>query len=346
MTRTHESITHNTEISMELIKPHQLERFRTVPVPDGVSVYRVSWYNALEARIVGHLFIDESIDRSKKHPAIIISHPMGAVKEQGADVYAAYLAKEGFITLGFDQMFWGESEGNRRNSINPDAYTETWMSAVDFMGTRDFVDRERIGAIGICGNGSFLISAAKLDPRIKAIATAAMYDMGDVTRRGLERFGAPLSLEGRKAQLKDAAEKRYIEFTTGQDIFSDSLPLDLPEDPDDITAEFHSFYRMARGEVVPADTERSLAQNRTYTNEIKFMNFYPFNDIETISPRPMLFVTGTEAHSKEFSEKAYEQAGENKELFWVEGANHIQLYDDVDHTIPWSKFQSFFKENL
>jgi fermentation-respiration switch protein FrsA (DUF1100 family) len=121
----------------------------------------------------------------RKNPAIIVGHPMGAVKEQSANLYATKMAERGFVTLSLDLSFWGESEGLPRNVVSPDVYAEDFSAAVDFLGTRPFVDRNRIGVIGICGSGSFAISAAKIDPRLKAIATVSMYDMGAAARSGL-----------------------------------------------------------------------------------------------------------------------------------------------------------------
>src|SRR5207249_2886869 len=177
-----------------------------------------------------------------------------------------------------------------------------------------FVDRNRIGVIGICGSGSFAISAAKIDPRLKAIATVSMYDMGAVNRHGLKHS---LTLEQRKQILEAAAEQRYVEFAGGETRWLNYLPVDLSENADLITREFHDFYRTPRGQSIPKGRTLELTQNRAMTSEVKFLNFYPFNDIETISPRPMLFIAGETAHSREFSEDAYKRAGEPKELFIV-----------------------------
>jgi fermentation-respiration switch protein FrsA (DUF1100 family) len=198
--------------------------------------------------------------------------------------------------------------------------------------------------LGICGSGSFAISAAKMDPRLRAIATVSMYDMGDVTRNGL---GQSVSLEQRKAMLAKAAEQRYTEFTTGKGIFLDYLPTQLPADADAdaVTREFWAFYRTPRGIAIPKGRTLETTQNRMLTSEVRFVNFYPFNDIETISPRPMLFIAGSEAHSLEFSQKAYALAGQPKELYLVPGAGHVDLYDRVDR-IPFDKLTRFFVANL
>ena len=163
--------------------------------------------------VAGHLFIPKNLDRDQKHAAIIVGHPMGAVKEQSADVYASNMADRGFITLAIDLSFWGESAGEPRNAVSPDIYAEDFSAAVDFFGTRSFVDRNRIGIIGVCGSGSFVISAAKIDPRMKAIATVSMYDMGAANRNALNHSQ---TVEQRKKTIAEAAEQRYAEFTGGE----------------------------------------------------------------------------------------------------------------------------------
>lgn len=307
-----------------------------------VTLQSVTFTNQYGMQVVGNLFMPKGLDRAVKYPAIVIGHPMGAVKEQASDLYATKLAEQGFVTLAIDLSFWGESEGKARNAVAPDIYAEDFSAAVDYLGTREFVDRERIGGLGICGSGSFVISAAKIDPRLHAIATVSMYDMGTVTRDGL---GKSQTLEQRKAMLAQAAEQRYEEFTTGKPIWRNYLPKQLPADADPITREFHDFYRTPRGEVVPKGIPPEQTQNRTLANEVKFMNFYPFDDIETISPRPMLFIAGEVAHSREFSEEAFRLAGQPKELYIVPGANHVDLYDRVN-LIPFDKLTTFFRTNL
>ena len=267
---------------------------------------------------------------------------MGAVKEQSANLYATKMAERGFVTLSIDLPFWGESEGQPRNAVSPDIYAEAFSAAVDFLGTRPFVDRKRIGAIGICGSGSFVISAAKIDPRMKAIATVSMYDMGAANRNALRHSQ---TVEQRKKIIAAAAEQRYVEFTGGETKYTSGTVHELTADTDPIQREFYDFYRTPRGEFTPKGQSPELTTHPTLTSNVKFMNFYPFNDIETISPRPMLFITGDQAHSREFSEDAYKRAAEPKELFIVPGAGHVDLYDRVN-LIPFDKLQSFFNQHL
>jgi fermentation-respiration switch protein FrsA (DUF1100 family) len=309
---------------------------------DRVTVQKVTFNNQYRMGVAGNLFIPKRLDRNKKNPAIVVGHPMGAVKEQSANLYATKMAEQGFVTLSLDLSFWGESEGQHRNVVSPEIYAEDFSGAVDFLGTQPFVDRKRTGALGICGSGSFVISAAKIDPRMKAIATVSMYDMGAVSRNALKHS---LTLEQRKKIIEEAANQRYVEFTGGETQYTGGTVHELNKDTDPIQREFFDFYRTPRGEYTPQNSSRKLTTHPTLTSNVKFMNFYPFTDIETISPRPMLFITGDKAHSREFSEAAYQLAGEPKELFIVPGAGHVDLYDRVN-LIPWDKLTAFFNKHL
>ena len=309
---------------------------------DKVTVQKVNFKNQYQMNVSGNLFIPKNLDAKTMSPAIVVGHPMGAVKEQSANLYATKMAEKGFVTLSLDLSFWGESEGLPRNAVSPDIYAEDFSAAVDFLGTRPFIDKERIGALGICGSGSFVISAAKIDPRMKAIATVSMYDMGAANRNGLKHGQ---TLEQRKETIAQAAQQRYVEFTGGETLYTSGTVHQLDENTHPIQREFYDFYRTPRGEYTPASSSKALTTHPTLTSNIKFMNFYPFNDIETISPRPMLFIAGADAHSREFSEEAYKLAGQPKELVIIPGAGHVDLYDRVD-LIPFDKLGSFFQSNL
>ena len=272
---------------------------------DAVTAEKVSFPNQYKMKVGANLFRPKEMKPGEKRPAIIVGHPMGAVKEQAANLYAIKMAERGFVTLAIDLSFWGDSEGEPRNTVSPEIYAEDFSAAADFLGTREFVERSGIGAIGICGSGSFAVSAAKIDPRLKAVATVSMYDMGAASRSGLKNAQ---TLEQRKRILAEAAEQRYAEFT--------------PE-----------------GATHRTTTHPTLASN------VKFMNFYPFNDIETISPRPLLFIVGENAHSREFSEDAFRRAAEPKELYVVPGAGHVDLYDRTG-LIPFDKLEEFFGNSL
>ena len=309
---------------------------------DKVEVQKVTFKNQYKMNIAGNLYLPKDMDKSKKHAAIIVGHPVGAVKEQSADLYAVKMAERGFVTMSVDLAFWGGSDGQPRNAVAPELYAETFGAAVDYLGTGPFADREKIGAIGICGSGSFAISAAKIDPRLKAVATISMYDMGAANRNGLNHS---LTLAQRKQIIADAAEQRYVEFQGGATKYTSGTVHEITEKSNPIEREFYDFYRTPRGEFTPAGSSPLLTTHPTLSSNTKFMNFYPFNDIETISPRPLLFITGDQAHSKEFSEDAYKRAAEPKELYYVAGAGHVDLYDRVE-LIPFDKLESFFKANL
>jgi len=316
--------------------------YTTFKLNDKVKMYKVTFKNQYNMNVAGHLFMPENLDLNKIHAAIIVGHPMGAVKEQSADVYASNMANRGFITLAIDLSFWGESAGEPRNAVLPDVYAEDFSAAVDFLGTRPFVDRERIGIIGVSGSGSFVISAAKIDPRLKAIATVSMYNMGAANRNALNHSQ---TLEQRKKYIAEAAEQRYIEFTGGETKYTSGTVHKLDENTPPIQREFYDFYRTPRGEYTSKGGSPELTTHPTLTSNVKFMNFYPFNDIETISPRPLLFITGDHAHSIEFSQDAYKRAAEPKELYIVPNAGHVDLYDRTD-LIPFNKLETFFKESL
>ena len=299
---------------------------------ESVTVRQVTFPNQYNMNIAGNLFLPKNLDQKTKHAAIIVGHPMGAVKEQSANLYAVKMAEQGFVTLSVDLAFWGGSEGQPRNAVSPDLYAETFSAAADFLGTNPLVDRERIGVIGICGSGSFAISAAKIDPRLKAIATISMYDMGEYFRTGLNRTR---TAETRNKDLQTAAEQRYTAFASGTPVYGpgqkDAV---FPE-----AAESNDFYQTERGKVASND------RRTTPASYAKFMNFYPFNDMDSISPRPILFVVGEVAPSRCYTDTAYAMAAEPKELVVIEGANRIDLYDRTE-MIPWNKLTSFFELHL
>jgi fermentation-respiration switch protein FrsA (DUF1100 family) len=307
-----------------------------------VSLERVTFKNQFQMTTVGNLYLPTKQSVNAKHPAIIVGHPMGAVKEQSSNLYAQKLAEQGFVTLAIDLSFWGESDGRPRNLVSPDIYAEDFSAAVDYLGAQGFVDRNRIGVLGICGSGSFAISAAKIDPRMKAIATVSMYDMGAANRNGLKHG---VSVEQRKKAIAEAVAQRDVEFAGGETKYTSGTVDQLTESSNAIEREFYDFYRTPRGEFTPKGLSPLLTTHPTLTSNVRFMNFYPFNDIETISPRPMLFIAGEEAHSREFSEEAYRLAGEPKELVIVPGTGHVDLYDRVE-MIPFTKLTTFFRENL
>ncbi|ENZ8717802.1 alpha/beta hydrolase [Klebsiella aerogenes] len=307
-----------------------------------VTQQKVTFKNQYQMNVVGNLFIPKTMNQNAKNPAIVVGHPMGAVKEQSANLYAQKLAEQGFVTLAIDLSFWGESEGKPGYLISPEIYADDFSAAVDYLSTQSFIDPENIGVLGICGSGSFVISAAKIDPRMKAIATVSMYDMGAAFRNGLNHSQ---TLEQRKAFIQSAIEQRFAEFKGGEKAYIPGTVNKLDASTPEIQREFFDFYRTERGGYTPQGEKEELTTKPMLSSIGKFMNFYPFNDIETISPRPMLFITGDQAHSKEFSEDAFKRAGQPKELYVVPGAGHVDLYDRTD-VIPFDKLTDFFRNNL
>ena len=307
-----------------------------------VTMTKVTFNNQYQMKTAGNLFVPKDLKPGSKSAAIIVGHPMGAVKEQSSNLYAQKLAEQGFVTLAIDLSFWGESEGQPRNAVSSEIYAEDFSAAVDYLGTQTFIDRNRIGVLGICGSGSFVISAAKIDPRMKAIATVSMYDMGAANRNGLKHS---VTVEQRKQAIAAAAEQRYVEFIGGETQYTSGTVHELTDKSNAIEREFYDFYRTPRGEFTPKGQSPLLTTHPTLASNTKFMNFYPFNDIEMISPRPMLFIAGENARSREFSEEAYRLAGQPKELVIIPGAGHVDLYDRVD-LIPFAKLTSFFQTNL
>ncbi|WP_312267499.1 alpha/beta hydrolase [Neisseria sp.] len=274
----------------------------------------------------------KNMQGDKKYPAIIVGHPFAAVRQQSANLYAQKMADAGFITLTFDQSFWGESTGEPRGAVLPDVYAENFSAAVDYLTTQNFVDAGNIGIIGVCASGAFSLAAAKIDPRIKAVATSSMYDMGEYFRTGL-RGNRDRAIV--KNDLDIAAKSRTQAAKTGSPVYgpgqNDKVFLEAKESAD--------FYQTERGKVASNDRRTTPA---TYA---KFLNFYPFNDLDIISPRPILFVVGEIAPSRSFTETAFQRAAQPKELVVVDGANRIDLYDRTE-MIPWEKFTSFFNQHL
>ncbi len=313
---------------------------RTFVVSDKVTVESVRYKNRFGITIAADLYYIKGMDKSVGHPALVIGTPYGGVKEQGAGIYAMTLAERGFVTLAFDESFNGESSGEPRHVSSPDIFVEDFSAAVDFLGMLPYVDRNRIGAIGICGSGGFAITAAQTDKRIKAVATASMYDMSRVNHYGWEDSMTEKEYD---EMLDRLSLQRWEDFGNGEPEYNPSFPLEtateIPDSLDTIGSEFWEYYALERGHHPRA------RGGFTTTSALSFINFPLMAYIETVSPRPILFIIGENAHSRYFSEDAYERASEPKELYVVPGARHIDLYDRTD-MIPFDKLEMFFMQNL
>lgn len=296
----------------------------------------VSYKNRYGLLIAADLYTPKDMKTGKKYTALIVGAPYGGVKEQGPCIYGSELASRGFVVLAFDQSFMGESGGEPRHVSSPDIFVENFSASVDFLGLQPFVDRERIGAVGICGSGGFALSAAQSDTRIKAVAACSMYDMSKAARLGMDADAIQASKERLSQQRWTDAEKgepEYLPYFPAEPI--DEVPAELTEP----TAEWFRFYALKRGHHVNA------RGGFTTTSDLAFTNFRILDFIDEISPRPILFVMGDRAHSRFFSEEAYAQAKEPKEIYVVEDAEHIDLYDRVDR-VPFDKLERFFTDNL
>jgi hypothetical protein len=307
---------------------------------DKVIVERVSYRNRYGISVSADLYLPEKLDITQKYPALVVGTPYGGVKEQGAGLYAQTMAERGFVSIAFDESYNGTSGGEPRRTSSPEIFTEDFSAGVDFLGTRPYVDRNRIGAIGICGSGGFSLKAAQVDHRIKAVATASMYDMSRLSRNG---WMDSMTDDERSKMLDQLGEQRWKDFENGLPQIPEGFPgtpqESVPEELDPITSEFFEFYAMKRGHHPNAPAAF------TVTSSLAFMNFPLLNYVETISPRPVLFIIGENAHSRYFSEDAYEMAAEPKEIYIVPGARHIDLYDKTD-MIPFDKLTDFFTKAL
>jgi uncharacterized protein len=312
----------------------------TFKLSDKVSMEKVHYKNKYGITIAGHMYTPKNMDNSKKYPAIIVGTPYGGVKEQGAGIYAQTMAERGFVAIAFDESFNGESSGEPRHISSPDVFVEDFSAGVDFLGTRTIVDRNKIGAIGICGSGGFALTAAQVDHRIKAVATASMYDMSRVKRYG---WVDTMTDEQQNKYLDQLGEQRWKDFENGTPQLTPQFPAvhleKVPEGLDPISSEFFEYYATKRGH------HPNSIGAFTISSDMSFFNFPLLNYINTISPRPILFIIGENAHSRYFSEDAYKKAAEPKELYVVQGARHIDLYDRMD-MIPFDKLESFFRNYL
>lgn len=313
------------------------------PLRDTVKREKVHFHNRYGIQLCGDLYLPK--DAQGKIPAVAVSGPFGAVKEQCSGLYAEELAARGFAALAFDPSFTGESGGEVRNVASPDINTEDFSAAVDFLSTRDFIDPERVGILGICGWGGMALNAAAMDTRIKATVTSTMYDMTRVTARGY--FDADDNADKRYETRKALNAQRTKDYKNGTYARAGGVVDPLPEDAPFFVKDYYDYYKTERGY-----TERSLNSNEGWnvTSSLSFLNM-PILRYTSEIRSAVLVIHGDKAHSCYFSKDAFADmvrgnpCTDNKELLLIPGAVHTDLYDRKD-IIPFEKIQQFFQTYL
>ena len=311
---------------------------KTFAKSDKVNVKKVSFKNRYGITLVGDLYTPKN-KPSDKMAAIAVSGPFGAVKEQVSGRYAQTMAERGFVTLAFDPSYTGESGGEPRDVASPDINTEDFSAAVDFLSNQDNVDPEKIGIIGICGFGGFGLNAAAIDTRIKGTVTVTMYDMTRVTARGyFDSMDEKIRYE-----LKETLNKQRTEdFKNGTYAKASGLPDKLTGDEPQFVKDYVGYYKTKRG-----FHKRSIGSNGGWnkTSSLSLINM-PILAYSNEIHNAVLMIHGEKAHSRYFSEDAFKKLkGDNKELYIVEGANHVDLYDNLEK-IPFDKIEQFFNTYL
>ncbi len=323
---------------------------RVFEIYEDIKMEEVRFTNRFGIELAGHLFLPADCE-GKKNQAIAVAGPFGGVKEMASGLYAQEFAKMGFVAMAFDQSFTGESGGAVRNAASTDINTEDFLAAVDFLSVQKNVDPERIGIIGICGFGGMAINAAALDPRIKATVASTMYDMSKVNVEGY--FKSEDSKEKRMEKRKAIAAQRTEDYKNGTYQRAGGVIDPLPDDAPFFVKDYYDYYKTKRG------YHKRSGNSTDGWNVIgcqSFMN-QPLLAWAHEIENPVLLIHGEKAHSRYFSEYAFEKMtgvhveGEskivgNKELMILPGAVHTDLYDDVNNRIPYDKIENFFKANL
>ena len=311
---------------------------KVFPKSDTVDHKKVTFHNRYGITLAADMYTPKSV--VGKLPVIAVSGPFGAVKEQSSGLYAQKMAELGFLTIAFDPSYTGESGGTPRYVASPDINTEDFCAAVDFLSVQENVDRERIGIIGICGWGGMAINAAAIDTRIKATAAMTMYDMTRVTANGY--FDAEDSEQARYEKKKAMNAQRTMDYKNGSYALAGGVVDPLPEEAPQFVKDYYAYYKTPRG-----CHPRSLNSNGGWnvTSSLSFLNM-PILQYSSEICSAVLLVHGEKAHSRYFSETAYSKlTGDNKELLIIPGANHTDLYDQMD-IIPFEKLNAFFTEYL
>ena len=311
---------------------------KVFPKSDKVDHRKVTFHNRYGIKLAADLYTPKGAEG--KLPAIAVCGPFGAVKEQSSGLYAQKMAELGFLTIAFDPSYTGESGGTPRYVASPDINTEDFCAAVDFLSVQENVDPERIGIIGICGWGGMAINAAAMDTRIKATAAMTMYDMTRVNANGY--FDSENTADARYAKKQAMNAQRTADYKNGTYTLAGGVVDPLPEDAPQFVKDYYGYYKTQRGYHL-----RSLNSNGGWnvTSSLSFMNM-PILQYAGEIRSAILLVHGEKAHSRYFSEGAYEKlTGDNKELMIIPGANHVDLYDNLA-AIPFEKLRSFFEEYL
>ncbi len=314
---------------------------KTFPKSELVNHCKVTFHNRYGIELAADMYVPKAGNDAGLLPAIAVSGPFGAVKEQSSGLYAQHMAERGFVTIAFDPSYTGESGGEPRRMASPDINTEDFLAAVDFLSTCERVDPERIGIIGICGFGGMAVNAAALDPRIKATVASTMYDMSKVNVEGY--FASEDTPAQRMEKRRALAAQRTKDYASGTYERAGGVVDPLPEDAPWFVKDYHAYYKTPRGYHA-----RSGNSNDGW-NVIGCQSFLnqPLLAWAGEIENPVLLIHGEKAHSRYFSEYAFGlMTGSNKELMIIPGASHVDLYDDVAGVIPYDKMEAFFKENL
>lgn len=310
---------------------------KVFPKSDKVNHSKITFVNRYGITLVADLY--QPINASGRMPAIAVSGPFGAVKEQCSGLYAQKMAERGYLTIAFDPSFTGESDGTPRYVASPDINTEDFSAAVDYLLTRDDVDSERIGIIGICGWGGFAINAAAMDTRIKATVASTMYDMSRVNANG---YFDSMNADQRYELKKQLNEQRTVDARNGSYERAGGVVDPLPDDAPQFVKDYYAYYKTPRGY-----HPRSLNSNDGWnkTSSLSFINMPILSYCDEIRSA-VLLIHGEKAHSRYFSEDTYKRLkGDNKRLLIIPGANHTDLYDNLS-VIPFDEIDKFMKEAM
>lgn len=311
---------------------------KVFPKSPNVDHSKITFVNRYGITLAADMYVPKNA--SGKLPALAVSGPFGAVKEQCSGLYAQTMAERGFLAIAFDPSYTGESGGLPRYVASPDINTEDFCAAVDFLSNLENVDSEKIGIIGICGWGGMAINSAAIDTRIKATVASTMYDMSRVSAYVYFDSTTP---DQRYEARKALNAQRTADYKNGSYARAGGVVDPLPADAPQFVREYYDYYKTPRGY-----HKRSLNSNGGWnrTSVLSFMNM-PLLSFAGEIRSAVLVVHGEKAHSRYFGEDAFKKLrGDNKELFIIKGANHTDLYDDRAGAIPYGKMEKFFRDNL